>query len=108
MGLKWVNTVKALGIVFTYNETEQLQKNFYDKLNDIRLQRRLWRWRGLSLFGKVTIIKSFLVSKTVYVFSVLPTPQDFIKQLNTFIYNFLWNGPDKIARAETMISNMED
>ena len=33
-----------------------------------------------------------------YVFSVLPTPQEFIKQLNTIIYNFLWNGPDKIAR----------
>ena len=35
-------------------------------------------------------------------FSVLPTPQDFIKQLNTIIYNFLWNGPDKIARAATI------
>ena len=33
-----------------------------------------------------------------YVFSVLATPQEFIKQLNTIIYNFLWNGPDKIAR----------
>ena len=28
LGLKWVNIVKALGIVFTYNETEQLQKIF--------------------------------------------------------------------------------
>ena len=34
-----------------------------------------------------------------YVFSVLPTPEEFIKQLNTIIYIiFLWNGPDKIAR----------
>ena len=33
-----------------------------------------------------------------YVFSVLPTPQEFIKQLNIIIYNFLRNGPDKIAR----------
>ena len=44
------------------------------------------------------IIKSFLLSKMAYVFSVLPTPQEFIKQLNTIIYNFLWNGPDRIAR----------
>ena len=35
----------------------------------------------------------------LYVFSVLPTSQDFIKQLNIIIYNFLWNGPDKIARS---------
>ena len=98
LGLTWVNTVKALGIVFTYNEIERLQKNFYDKLKYIRLQIRLWRCRGLSLLGKIIIIKSFLLSKMTYVFSVLPTPQEFIKQLNTIIYNFLWNGPDKIAR----------
>ena len=30
---------------------------------------------------------------------IVPALQDFIKQLNTVIYNFLWNGPDKIARA---------
>ena len=79
LGLKWINSVKALGIVsVTYKESEQLQKNFYDKLQDIRLQTRLWRsltvslrCRGLSLFGKVTIIKSFLLSKILYVFSVL-------------------------------------
>ena len=71
---------------------------FYDKLKDIQLQIRLWRCRGLSLLGKITIIKSFLLSKMTHVFSVLPTLEEFIKQLNTIIYNFLWNGPDKIAR----------
>ena len=99
MGLKWVNTVEALGIFFTYKESEQLQKNCYDKLKDIRLQTRLWRCRGLSLFGKVTIIKSFLLPKILYVLLVVPALQDFIKQLNTIIYNFLWNGADKIARS---------
>ena len=39
LGLTWVNTVNlALGIVFTYNELEQLQENFYNKLKAIRLQ----------------------------------------------------------------------
>ena len=33
-----------------------------------------------------------------YVFSVLPTPEVFIEQLNISIYSFLWKGPDKIAR----------
>ena len=78
------------------------RKNFYDKLQDIRLQTWLWHYRDVSLFGKVIIIESFLLSKVVYVFSVLPTLQDFIKQLNTVIYNFLWNRPDKIAQAATI------
>jgi len=52
----------------------------------------------LSLFGKFTIIKSFLLPKMLYIFSVPPTPEAFIKQLNTIIYNFLLKGPDKVAR----------
>ena len=35
----------------------------------------------------------------MYVFSVLPTTDDFIKQLNTIIHNFLWKGLDKITRV---------
>ena len=79
-------------------QSNDCRKIFYGKLKDIRLQIRLWRCRGLSLLGKITIIKSFLLSTMTYVFSVLPTLQEFIKQLNTIIYKFLWNGPDKIAR----------
>ena len=82
LGLTWCKSVKALGIVFTYNANIQLQKNFYDKLKDIRTQTRLWSCRGLSLYGKVTIIKSFLFPKMLHIFSVLPTPVEFIKQLN--------------------------
>ena len=42
----------------------------------------------------------------LYTFSVLPTPEAFIKQLNTIIYNFLWKGPDKMARL-AVINNIE-
>ena len=55
-----------------------------------------------SLYGKVTIIKSLLIPKMLYVLSILLTSEDFIKQLNSIIYNFLWKGPDKIARLATI------
>ena len=54
--------------------------------------------RGLSLVGKVTVIKSLLLPKMLHVFSVLTPPGEFIKQLKTIIYKFLWKGTDKIAR----------
>lgn len=38
-----------------------MQREFlYDKLRGIKFQIRLWSWRGLSLFDKVTIIKNLL------------------------------------------------
>ena len=42
LGLIWLKSVKALGIVFTYNASVQMQTNVYDKLKDIRMQTRLW------------------------------------------------------------------
>ena len=59
----------------------------------------MWSWRGLSLFSKVTIIKSFLLPKGLYVSSSFPSPLEFIKAFQTILYNFLWKGPDKIART---------
>ena len=41
LGPRWSKSVKALGLLFTYYDTDQLQKNFYDKLKDIRTQIRL-------------------------------------------------------------------
>ena len=99
LALKWRKTVKALGVHFSYNNGESVQKNFYDKLTGMKSQIRLWSWRGLSLLGKVTIIKSLLLPKVLYVLSILPSPSEFIKALQTIIYSFLWNGPDKIART---------
>ena len=66
LGLNWCNSIKALWIVFTYNEVESVQKNIYNKLKHIRMQTKLWSYRGLSLCGKVTIIKSLLLPKMLY------------------------------------------
>ncbi len=106
LALKWCKTVKALGVHFSYNNKESVQKNFYDKLRGIKSQILLWSWRGLSLFGKVAIIKSLLLPDVLYISSILPSPLEFIKAFQTIIYNFLWWGSDKIAKT-AVISDFE-
>ena len=67
----------------------------------------IWSSRGLSIYGKVTIIKSLLIPKLVYVSSLLPTPLKIIKQVNHIIFTFLWNGKDKVTRLST-INTLEE
>ena len=76
---------------------------------DILLQKaiNLWKLRGLSLFGKVTIIKSFLIPKLLYVSSIIETPPEIIKQMEKMIYKFLWKGPDKVTRL-SVINTLEN
>ena len=97
-GLTWRGSVKALGIVFIYNTTVQLQTNFYCKLKDIRTQSPLWSCRGQSRFGKTIIIKYFLLPKMLHIFSDLPTPGAFIiDSLTPSFTTFLRKGHNKVA-----------
>ena len=50
----------------------------------------------------MTIIKSFLIPKFVYIFALLPTPNEVLKQLNQLLFKFLWKGIDKVRRVSVI------
>ena len=54
------------------------------------------------LFMVVTIIKSLVIPKFVYLASLMPTPNNVIVELNRLLYKFLWNGTDKVTRLSTI------
>ena len=60
-----------------------------------------WSNRDLTPFGKVTVIKTLIISKIVHLLIALPTPSTkIINEINTMFYNFLWDGkPDKMRRS---------
>ena len=89
LSLKWCKSVKALGVHFSYDRKVSFEKNFYDRITEIKKQIHQWSWSGLSLFGKVSIIKSLLLPKLVYISSILSPPLDFISLIQTMIYKFL-------------------
>ena len=81
LGLEWCFGVKTLGIHFSCDQEQVIQQNFYDRLTECQKLIDLWKLRGLSLFGKVAIIKSFLLPKLLYVSSIIETPPEIIKQM---------------------------
>ena len=103
LSLKWYKSVKAFGVHFSYNREMSFLKHVYDKITKKQIHQE--SWRGLSLFGKVSIIKSLLLPKLVYIYSILAPPSEFISLIHTIIYKFLWKGPDKIARRATINSS---
>ena len=101
LGVKWQTCVKFLGIHITYDVKLLVENNFKQRLKKIRNTINLWKVRGLSIHGKVPIIKAFLLSKMIYPSSVRPTPPEIIKEFNTLVFQFLWNGKDKVTRRST-------
>ena len=58
-----------------------------------------WRKRNLNLFGKVCIIKTFLISQLVFVMQVIRVPDVILKEVNTLLYRFLWKKKDSNKKA---------
>ena len=50
----------------------------------------------------MTVVKSLLIPKFVYVSSLLPTPKELVKDLNRLLFKFLWKGTDKVTRVSTI------
>jgi exonuclease III len=108
LGLKWVKGVKALGIHFSYNEKEELEQNFTKKLKELKKLLAIWGQRDLSVLGRIQVFKNLAFAKIIYQCNNLAVPSDFLKELNTIAFNFIWGyKPEKVKR-DTIISAYED
>ena len=89
-GIKWPDEpIKALGVYYTYDIKLLHEKNFIERLDNVKKLINIWSSRGLSLYGKVTIIKSLLIPKFVYILSLLPAPKGIVQELNRMLFKFL-------------------
>ena len=57
----------------------------------------LWQLIRLTLLGKITLIKSLLVSQIINILTSLPTYAEALQKVNKFVFEFLCDGKgDKI------------
>ena len=101
------NSIKILGIFFSYNAKEALRLNFESILESLKKKLNLWKWRNLTILGRIQIVKSFAISKFLYRASQISFPKEIIKSANTIIYDFIWKGKDKVKRR-ALINNIEN
>ena len=97
--LQWCEKLKILGITFE-NSLLGILEVYAEKIKGIKSEIEKWKFRNLSLRGKVTIIKSLLISKISYLFATIPNPpQSAVRELTSILYKFLWHGrAEKIKR----------
>ena len=99
--------IKILVVYFGYDVRQREALNFRQILKDMKKSINIWKWRGLSLLGKMQIVKTFAVPKIMYRASVTPLSKELIKEANSIIYGFIWNGTDKVKR-HALISDIKN
>ena len=94
-GMECVNlekdTIKILGIHYSYNQALENDQNFTDQINKIENVLKLWRSRSLNLEGKITVFKSLALSKIIHLALVKAIPNTTVEEVNKIQKNFIWN-----------------
>ena len=97
------STIKSLGIYFSRNRQESLRLNWDKLLADIQNLLNSWKRRKLTLFGKVTVLKTLIMSKCNYLLQTITVhvSKEILHKIETIVYKFLWNDKnDKIKRKQ--------
>ena len=100
-------SIKILGVYFGYDVKQRDALNFRQTLKDMKKSINMWNWRGLSLLGRIQIVKTFAVPKIMYRALVIPLSKEEIKEANSIIYGFIWNGNDKV-KCHALISDIKN
>ena len=105
--LKWPkDKVKSLGIWISTNLELSASLNYNEKLEKVKEILRCWKYRRLTLLGKITVIKSLAVSQLLYLLSPLRSNYRILNEINDLLYTFLWNGKGDKIKRKTMINDL--
>ena len=107
--LRWMrDKVKTLGVWLSTDPEIMLKVNYEEKITKFKASLGCWELRRLSLLGKITVLKSLIVSQLMHILSPLPTNQCAIGEVNTLFFKFLWDGKGDKIKRDIMISDYED
>ena len=87
-GLSWpTSVIKYLGANITLNKFDELslfEENFASTIHNLQSTLNLWLVAGLTLLGKISVLKTLAFPKLIHKALYLPIhlPQKFVKQLN--------------------------
>ena len=90
---------EILGIVLDYHIPSRTKANFDFIFKSIQEMLNMWKWRGLTLIGKIEIVKSLIIPKFLSKAALISVTDDLVQEINKLVYRFIWMGTDKIKRC---------
>ena len=79
--------------------------NLINLISSLKDCLKAWKYRGLSLGGRIQILKSLALSKIVYIGTMIDVSKQFIEQLNNLQKDFIWNGRRPEIKRSTLIAD---
>ena len=100
-----VNTIKILGIHFSYNNKLIMEKNFLTAISNIQRVLEIWRIRNLTLEGKIIVFKTQALSEIVHLCLTSVVTKKIIEEIENMQKNFLWNRSSQKIKHSTLCNS---
>ncbi len=94
-----------MGVYVGHNRELCYEYNWLRRIDKIKKAIVFWNKRKVSIFGRVNIIKTYLLSKIVYPATVLPIPDEIVKEAKTVLFEYLWHGKQDRIKRSTVIND---
>ena len=83
-----------------YSRDKFFKRNWNEKIDKVKHILASWKDCDLLSFGKVQIIKTFVVSQFVLPASLLVVPPEITKKIESMLYEFLGGSRGKVKRVK--------
>ena len=95
--------VKILGLWMCHDKKRMHDLNVSGKLAKMKNILKSWHTRGLTLQGRIIILKSLVLSQITYIFTNLVIPTKTLKQVDRICFEFIWGGQKKAKIAKRVL-----
>ena len=66
----------------------------------------MWKWRDLTILGRIQIVKTFVIPIFMYRAGLICVQKDIVTEVNKLLFKFIWKGKDKVKRL-SLISDLD-
>ena len=103
-----LNTVKSLGIHFSYYKKSENDENFLKQITSFEKVLKVWRMQNLTLEGKVTVSKASAMFKAVDLALITNIPTSAMKELNKIQKEIIWKNKNPKIKHTTLCNNYDN
>ena len=83
---RFKKVVTILGAHFTYDLRAKQKLNVDETISSIQEKLHIWRWRDLTIIGRIQIVKTFIIPIFLYRASLISVNREFLKDVNKINY----------------------
>ena len=109
-GILWqTDGIKILGVTFRSKGTaaDNLE-NWENIMQAMEKSLNSWNRRNISILGRLTVVKSLILSKIVHLLLALIPPENVQKKKKLITFKFLWKNKIEKVKCNNVIQSFED